>query len=318
MIGKKFTELTRTFNPSTLDQLFLHTTSGAKRATVGDLLSEQESIHISESTLSNCTFNGGTSIQDGLEVETISVDEGASVGGALAVTGSVSTSGDISAPSGSVTSGLINVGSENISSPEGLQFWNGGSKKGHIIATPYGIEYLKDGGIGSIGIHAPIELYDENVYVDFHANNSTGDFTTRICNYGTEPDTLVFQKPANSGLGLARCVGNFQTSSSRQLKENIESISEETALNSIMKMDPVSFDYKWDEHASGFIAEDMAKIIPEAVHVPKNYDEETFEYKGAESAAEVPSIDYSQIIPYLVKVVQSQQKRIEELEASTK
>ena len=85
-----------------------------------------------------------------------------------------------------------------------------------------------------------------------------------------------------------------------------------------MKMDPVSFDYKWDEHASGFIAEDMAKIIPEAVHVPKNYDEETFEYKGAESAAEAPSIDYAQIIPYLVKVVQSQQKRIEELEASTK
>jgi hypothetical protein len=50
----------------------------------------------------------------------------------------------------------------------------------------------------------------------------------------------------------------------------------------------------------GFLAQDIEKIIPEAVVAPKN-DTETYGMK------------YTELIPVLVKAIQEQQKLIEEL-----
>lgn len=316
MIGKKFTELTRVTEPSGSDQLFIHTENGAKRVTIDDVLAEQEHVHIHNSSLDYCALD--TCSAAALSTDTLTASSNVSIGGDATITGSVSTSGDVSAPTGAVTANEVVIGGEDVAAPTGVQFWKGGQKKGHFAPTNVGVKFEQDDGVGSFELHAPIEVYGTNTYIDFHANNSDADYTTRIINFGTEPDTLAFMKPVDSGIGLARCLGNFQTSSSRKLKENIALISDYEAIDKIMEMEPVTFDYKWGDSSCGFIAEDMLSVLPEAVNVPDGYDEETFEYTGIESAAEAPSIDYTKIIPYLVKVVQSQQEEIEKLKRHCK
>ena len=100
--------------------------------------------------------------------------------------------------------------------------------------------------------------------------------------------------------GNVRCVSLTQTSS-RKVKKNIKDMTSEEARK-LLELEPVSFDYKNEEQGTyrrGFIAEDVAKVIPNVV---------TPETENAPA-----SLDYIQLIPYLVKVAQDQQKDIEEL-----
>ena len=316
MIGKKFTDLERITTPYDSDELFVHTSSGAKRVTLDDAMKNQSYTNVDHSTMSECTLQDCEA--ENLQTDTLTASSSVSVGGGLDITGTTTTTGDIKAETGTVSASELSVGSADVITPVGLQFWKGGSKRGHFVPTNAGISFEPDNGIGSFEVHGPIEAFGDNVYLDFHANNSTDDYTARIINFGNEPDTLMFMKSAASGSNLARCVGNFQTSSSRKLKENIALISDYEAIDKIMEMEPVTFDYKWGDSSCGFIAEDMLSVLPEAVNVPEGYDDETFEYTGIESAAEAPSIDYTKIIPYLVKVVQSQQEEIEKLKRHCK
>jgi len=95
------------------------------------------------------------------------------------------------------------------------------------------------------------------------------------------------------------------TYSSRRWKENIESLDSEEAIGKIMNLNPVSFSWK-EEHGGkkdvGFIAEEVGKVIPEAV-------------EWEENGEDADSLSTDQIISYLVKVVQQQEERIKELEA---
>ena len=100
--------------------------------------------------------------------------------------------------------------------------------------------------------------------------------------------------------GNVRCVSLTQTSS-RKVKKNIEDMTSEEARK-LLELEPVSFDYKNEEQGTdrrGFIAEDVAKVLPNVV---------TPETENAPA-----SLDYIQLVPYLVKMVQEQQKDIEEL-----
>ena len=104
----------------------------------------------------------------------------------------------------------------------------------------------------------------------------------------------------NGQSGNITCVSLTQTSS-RKVKKNIEDMTSEEARK-LLELEPVSFDYKNEEQGTdrrGFIAEDVAKVIPNVV---------TPETENAPA-----SLDYIQLVPYLVKMVQDQQKDIEEL-----
>lgn len=57
----------------------------------------------------------------------------------------------------------------------------------------------------------------------------------------------------------------------------------------------------------GVIAEDVNKIISSVVTIPKNYDE------NDPSLDNVPSVDYSKFVPYFIKMIQIQQKEIDNL-----
>lgn len=89
--------------------------------------------------------------------------------------------------------------------------------------------------------------------------------------------------------------------SDANLKTNIT--SSPYGLSEVMQMNPVQYNWKETPNEDlqiGFLAQDMQKIIPEAVVVPANGDP--------------LGMKYTELIPVLVKAIQEQQKRIDELE----
>lgn len=92
----------------------------------------------------------------------------------------------------------------------------------------------------------------------------------------------------------------FQQVSSKKVKEHIKDLSEDEARK-ILNVRAVSFDYiekvGGEKNQRGVIAEEIEKIIPSCVYHDGDY----------------PSVDYTKLIPYLIKIVQMQQKEIEEL-----
>lgn len=105
------------------------------------------------------------------------------------------------------------------------------------------------------------------------------------------------------------------TPSSRRIKENIEPIANDEAIK-LLDLDVVSFDYdeKYKTTSSestrqyGLIAEDVKDIIPNCVAVPADYDE-----NDESDDVNVLSIKYEKLVPQLLKLVQIQQKQIDEL-----
>ena len=103
----------------------------------------------------------------------------------------------------------------------------------------------------------------------------------------------------HGGNGNITCVSLTQTSS-RKVKENIKPIDD---AKKILELDAVSFDFKNKANGTdkrGFIAEDVAKILPNLV--------------TPETDTTPASLDYVGIIPYLQAVIKDQEKRISALE----
>ena len=114
----------------------------------------------------------------------------------------------------------------------------------------------------------------------------------------------------SSGTALAT-----SSSSSYRVKENIRDMTEEEARK-ILDVDVIKFDYREEYEKdlldqSGVIAEEVMDIIPEVVSVHPLYDET----KAIDPASNPSStVDYAKFAPYLIKMIQIQQKKIEELE----
>jgi len=93
---------------------------------------------------------------------------------------------------------------------------------------------------------------------------------------------------------------NILNVSDARLKKNITNLN--YGLYSIMKMHPVQYDWKDDSEKMkkiGFLAQELKKVIPEAV--------------VGDETKETLAVNYVEIIPVLVKAMQEQQKQIEEL-----
>lgn len=143
------------------------------------------------------------------------------------------------------------------------------------------------------------------------ANNSAGsaiDLTTGSAGDGTinvynSSGSYTINLSGESG--VVRCVSVVQTSS-RKVKENIEELTPEEALK-ILKLVAVTFDYKdsnLGKDRRGFIAEDVAEVIPQVI-APETEDAPA-------------SIDYIQLIPYLQTVIKEQEKKLTEQEQKIK
>lgn len=96
--------------------------------------------------------------------------------------------------------------------------------------------------------------------------------------------------------GVLTCVSLVQTSS-RKTKENIKPIEDS---EKILDLQAVSFDFKDKDRGTdkrGFIAEDVAEVLPNLV-----------------TNGETPSLNYVEMIPYLQDVIKKQEARIKALE----
>lgn len=102
--------------------------------------------------------------------------------------------------------------------------------------------------------------------------------------------------------GNVLCVSLTQTSS-KKYKKNIVSLTDDEAKK-ILELNPVTYDFKDEDcgkNMRGFIAEEVDEVIPELVkHTNMNNKDEV-------------SLDYIMMIPYLTKMIQLQQKQIDEL-----
>ena len=145
--------------------------------------------------------------------------------------------------------------------------------------------------------------YGGSIYIANTSGTSVGYMQANSANgasLGLKDSAENINILCSGDTGNVRCVSLTQTSS-RKVKKNIEDMTSEEARK-LLELEPVSFDYKEEAQGTdrrGFIAEDVAKVIPNVV--------------TPETEEAPASLDYVQLIPYLVKVVQDQQKDIEEL-----
>lgn len=129
--------------------------------------------------------------------------------------------------------------------------------------------------------------------------------TKRVANFG-DPFAVFRVNGVEMG-SITRESGGvgFNVSSDRRLKENIKSTR--YSIDDVMKMGVMDYNYKNDATktvTTGFIAQDLFKVFPEAVK------------KGGEDEKTNPwAVDYAKLTPILVKAVQDQQKEIAALKA---
>jgi hypothetical protein len=117
---------------------------------------------------------------------------------------------------------------------------------------------------------------------------------------------------------------SFITSSDYRLKENVTPMSGATAQTKLLK--PCNFDWIVGGNVNGFLAHELAEVVPEAVTGTKDamMDEEyevtpatdTEEaVMGTRSVPDMQGIDQSKLVPLLTATIQELIARIEALEA---
>ena len=198
------------------------------------------------------------------------------------------------------------------------------NENGLVFSTYGGGWYMTDSNwiraIGNKGIYTAGEIKTDNTlyaqgielnhstsWIDFHKDNSTADFTSRLIENVT--GSLYLYANGGSEWGWFHAAG-YTVESSKHVKTNIENMTDEEALK-LLDLRVVSFDYKnGTKDKRGLIAEEAYKILPQIVQMPTDYDEDTFEYKEGEFN-NTPSIDYGSITPYLIKLVQLQQQQLD-------
>lgn len=172
-------------------------------------------------------------------------------------------------------------------------------------------------------------------YIDFHYGQSTADYTTRIMEGSDNLVITSSSRRIDLRVGASQNVrvqsndttawrpitaSAFTVGSSRLIKENIQELSNDEAKK-LLKVNIVAFDYKENfggqKNQRGVIAEDVLDVIPYVVDVPEGYQEDNFNEELGTNQ-DMLSVDYSKFIPYLIKMIQFQQKEIDELKSLIK
>lgn len=182
----------------------------------------------------------------------------------------------------------------------------GGLTGGNFVLRDDNNKALVSGGCSSGG--GTFRLYNPSSTTNpiinmFATTNNSGRIN--IKNGSTYTTNIIL----DGNDGSITCVSLTQTSS-RKVKENIKPLGLDEALK-ILDLVAVTFDFKNKDNGTdkrGFIAEDVADIIPELV--------------TAETEDKAAALDYIEMIPYLQsvikyqeKILEAQDKKIQELEA---
>ena len=130
------------------------------------------------------------------------------------------------------------------------------------------------------------------------------------CTTTSTRNVAVFRN-SNNGVGSIAVGGSgtaFNTSSDYRLKENV--VTEWDATSRLKQLKPSRFNFKADKDTTvdGFLAHEVASIVPEAITGEKDAVDKDGnpEYQG---------IDQSKLVPLLVKTIQELEARIATLES---
>ena len=169
--------------------------------------------------------------------------------------------------------------------------------------------FANGGGIMALGNASGVQqisMSASNTGGNFALANASGTTVAYIQTNSAQGASLAVKSASDvinilcSGdSGNVRCVSLTQTSS-RKVKENIKPIEDSAK---ILELDAVSFDYKEKTQGTdkrGFIAEDVAKVLPNLV-TPETDDTPA-------------TLDYIGMIPYMQDVIKAQAAKIAELE----
>ena len=140
------------------------------------------------------------------------------------------------------------------------------------------------------------QLFFDSANSDWYITNVDGSNTLNF--YDGSDDIIVLSASANTA------TGDFVDTSDVGLKENIKTLS--TGLDIVNKMNPVSFDWKNKDKGSnsGFIAQEIEKLLPNDVS-GIDYD------KDVRSSGK--GINVTGIVAHLVKAVQELSAEVEAL-----
>ena len=187
-------------------------------------------------------------------------------------------------------------------------------------------QLFDDGNHVGIGTSAPEQRLEVNGSIRIHDQNSSvaglmitqssGDTGYVMHNRAStltigagSIDRITIDRDGNVGFGVSRpshplemasgahvtAGGVWTNRSSRDSKENIATLTDDDALAAVMALEPVTFRYRveQDEDYVGFIAEDVPPML---------------------TSGDGQSLSAMDVVAALTKVVQEQQRRIDELE----
>lgn len=223
---------------------------------------------------------------------------------------------------------LKTYSASGVANPTHLVLTSGGNIGIGTTSPAYKLDV--NGEMHAVGLRTNcIELSAETPFIDFHYNNSTADFTSRIIEglsgqltvrgklrvglgYTTSTDYafhVVGTTYSTAGLITDGAISAAKTSTSSdiRLKDNISEIGSKTALQWLLMLKPKS--WTWNDKAGvtgqsmGFVAQDVEGILPQMVKKQDNG---------------YLSLDYTQLHALEVSALQSHEKRIEELERENK
>ena len=185
---------------------------------------------------------------------------------------------------------------------------NSGTRCAVVSAVDSGGQFVALNASGTIIGSLAASAYGGSVEV----RNSSGNNVAYLQANSANGATLALRDALNTinilcsgDTGNVRCVSLTQTSS-RKVKDNIKPLDHEEAAK-ILELDAVSFDYKnkaLGTNKRGFIAEDVAKVLPNLVK--------------PETETEPAALDYVGMIPYLQDIIKKQEARITALEEKIK
>ena len=119
--------------------------------------------------------------------------------------------------------------------------------------------------------------------------------------------TITAARLDMSDAGHLICNGNvtaFGSTSDIKLKENIEVIPD--ALDKVKQLKGITFNYKKDgKKSTGLIAQDLEKVLPEAVYEASSVDDDEDKHLA---------VRYGNTVGLLVEAIKELEARVKELE----
>lgn len=147
-----------------------------------------------------------------------------------------------------------------------------------------------------------------------NTNSGAGKNWNMLVDGSSGGNSLYVRNHNNAGVWITDGGTSWSAASDKRLKTNIDSLTETSGLSAIMKLKPVTYNYKNDVNGLkqvGFIAQDvietgLVNVVTVPEH-PENCDETT--------GLDCYGITYDRFAPYLVKAIQEQQTEFERIKS---